>query len=243
MSDIDWDDAFANAAYIPDGISYPAKWNMAAPNFRESHKVTELDVPYGSHIRQRLDLFWPDATPKGLAVFVHGGYWLDFDKSCWSHLAAGACTQGWAVALPSYVLAPEARIGGITRAIGIAISVAAQKVDGPIHLAGHSAGGHLVSRMACATAPINIEVAARVKRIVSISGLHDLRPLMCTRMNECLGLDAAEATAESTGLQVPRADVSVICWVGTQERPEFLRQSRMLEESWGRVCARYSLRL
>ena len=232
MSGIDWDDAFSNTAYIPDGLSYPAKWGAAARIFRESHKAAELDVPYGSHLRQRLDLFWPDATPKGLAVFIHGGYWLDFDKSFWSHLAAGACTQGWAVAVPSYVLAPEARIGGITRAIGVAISIAAQKVDGPIHLVGHSAGGHLVSRMACVTAPINTEVAARVQRIVSISGLHDLRPLMHTRMNERLGLDAEEASAESARLQIPRAHVSVTCWVGVQERPEFLRQSRILEEAW-----------
>src|SRR3546814_5563195 len=49
-------------------------------------------------------------SPAGLAVFVHGGYWMAFDKSSWSHLAAGAVARGWAVALPSYTLCPEARI-------------------------------------------------------------------------------------------------------------------------------------
>ena len=39
--------------------------------------------------RARLDLFLPDRTPRGLVVFVHGGFWLAFDKSFWSHLAAG----------------------------------------------------------------------------------------------------------------------------------------------------------
>jgi arylformamidase len=33
------------------------------------------------------DLFLPEGTPAGLAVFVHGGYWKAFDRSVWSHLA------------------------------------------------------------------------------------------------------------------------------------------------------------
>jgi acetyl esterase/lipase len=51
-------------------------------------------------------------------VFVHGGYWLRFGRGDWSHLAAGPVARGWAVALPSYTLAPAARIAAITAEIG-----------------------------------------------------------------------------------------------------------------------------
>ena len=64
--------------------------------------------------RNRFDLFLPEDTPKGLVVFVHGGYWVRFDKSYWSHLANGSVEHGYAVAMPSYTLCPQTRISGIT---------------------------------------------------------------------------------------------------------------------------------
>ena len=43
----------------------------------------KLDLLYGDGERNRFDLFLPEQTPKGLVVFVHGGYWVRFDKSYW----------------------------------------------------------------------------------------------------------------------------------------------------------------
>ena len=65
----------------------------------------------GPHPRQRLrSVPARRARPRGLVVFVHGGYWRAFDRELWSHLAGGPLARGWAVAIPGYVLAPEARI-------------------------------------------------------------------------------------------------------------------------------------
>ncbi|SDE72926.1 Acetyl esterase/lipase [Paracoccus isoporae] len=237
---IDWDDAFANAAYIPDGASYPERWAQDAAAFRAQARA-RLDLPYGEAPREGLDLFLPDAAPLGLMVFVHGGFWLAFDKSHWSHFGSGALARGWAVAMPSYTLAPEMRIAGMTRQIAQAVARAGQEVSGPIRLCGHSAGGHLVSRMACADAPLPDAVATRIDRVVSVSGLHDLRPLMRHSMNDRLQLDAAEARAESPALNAPRGGVRLTAWVGAAERPEFLRQSALLAESWSRQGAQISL--
>ena len=55
-------------------------------------------------------------------VFIHGGYWRRFDKSCFSHLAAGALGQGWRVAVPSYSLAPSARVGEIIAEMSQAVN-------------------------------------------------------------------------------------------------------------------------
>ena len=74
------DDAFANAAHIPGGDLYPEKWAAAAAAFR-AQTLCELDLVYGESPRQKLDLFHPPRLAKGLVVFVHGGYWLRFDKS------------------------------------------------------------------------------------------------------------------------------------------------------------------
>jgi hypothetical protein len=231
----DWDDAYANGDYIADAGTYPGMWAEQSAAFREallSDNRAELDIPYGDAPCERYDLFLPSGTPKGLVVFVHGGYWKAFDKSSWSHLANGAVAKGWAVCMPSYTLAPDARLSQITRQIGAAINHAANRVSGPVHLTGHSAGGHLVSRMVSETSPLSPSVLARVENTVSISGLHDLRPLLKTSMNDVLGLDDDEACVESAALLKPALPCSITCWVGADERPEFVRQNDLLANIW-----------
>lgn len=231
VTGIDWEDAFANAAHIPGGDGYPDRWQSAAAAFREV-ALGQTDIAYGAGSRTKLDLFLPDRTPRGLVVFVHGGFWLAFDKSFWSHLAAGPLAHGWAVALPSYTLAPDARISQITAQVGKAIAHAAGLVDGPIRLSGHSAGGHLAARMVCDDSPLPASIAGRVERVVPISGLHDLRPLQFHSMNQTLGLNPAEAALESPVLHRPGSEMAITAWVGAAERPEFLRQSALLAEAW-----------
>lgn len=229
---IDWNDAFANGAYIDGALEYPTLWATRAESFRAQAR-SNLDIRYGATPREALDLFLPQGSACGLVVFVHGGYWLKFDKSVWSHLAAGAVAQGWAVAVPSYELAPQASLPQMTAQIARAIDCAAAQISGPVHLVGHSAGGHLVSRMVCAD--LTLGVRNRIAHVVSISGLHDLRPLLATQMNAELGLTAETARAESAALQMPVMGIPVTAWVGGHERPEFLRQSAILRECWARA--------
>jgi len=227
----DWDDAYANGAHIPGAEGFVPRWQAEAAAFRAA-AGGRLDIAYGTGARERLDLFVPEGTPRGLCVFVHGGYWKAFDKSLWSHLAAGARAKGWAVALPSYPLAPEVRISEITLAVARAITAAAALVPGPLRLAGHSAGGHLVARTVCTDSPLPEAVAARVEHVLSLSGVHDLRPLLATQMNAVLRLTLAEARAESPALAEPRPGTRLKAWVGADERPEFVRQSALLANAW-----------
>ncbi len=105
-------------------------------------------------------------------------------------------------------------------------------VGGPLMLTGHSAGGHLASRMVTTTTPLAADVARRIRRVVSISGLHDLRPLMRTGMNTALAIDEVEAQAESPALLRPMDGIRITCWAGGAERSEFLRQNALLANIW-----------
>jgi acetyl esterase/lipase len=228
----DWDDAYANAAHIPGASGYFERWADDSEAFRKSWMEKDLDVVYGDGARHRFDVFHPERKSKGLVVFVHGGYWMKFDKSRWSHFSAGPLARGWTTCLPSYDLAPDVRIDAITRQIAAAITRAADRVAGPIRLTGHSAGGHLVTRMVCEDTLLPPEVLARIERVVSISGLHDLRPLRNTSMNDAFRMSEDDAVAESPALKKPVSDCPVVAWVGGAERPEFLRQSRLLADAW-----------
>ena len=231
----DWDDAYANGPNIPGGERWPGLWVDPAREYRQAlHEAghAELDIRYGEAERNRMDLFLPATKPAGLVVFVHGGFWLRLDKSYWSHLARGAVEQGHAVAIPSYTLCPDTRIAGITLEVAAAIARAAGEVAGPIRLVGHSAGGHLVTRMITLTSPLTEDVRSRIVNTVSLSGLHDLRPLMHTAMNRQLHIDRQEAWRESPALLEPIPGARLTCWVGAAERSEFLRQNALLANIW-----------
>jgi len=231
----DWDNAYANGPNIAGGERWPGLWAGPAETYRSEmtgQGRARLDIAYGGHDRQRLDLFLPEGKPKGLVVFVHGGYWMRLDKSFWSHLARGPIARGHAVAMPSYRLCPEVGIADISADVAQAIARAMDEVDGPVALTGHSAGGHLVSRMICRGAPLSVERQARIESVVSISGLHDLRPLQRTAMNDTLHIDDAIAASESPALLVPVDGVGVTAWVGGAERNEFRRQAQLLANIW-----------
>ncbi len=234
---MDWDDAYANGPHIPGADDFPPRWQRDAAAFRDTLGGRVREVRYGDAPAERVDLFLPEAAPPGLVVFVHGGYWQRFGRRDWSHLAAGAVARGHAVAMPGYTLCPGIRVSGITRQIGAALARVAAEFDGPIRLAGHSAGGHLACRMLCADAPLPAAVAARMENAISISGVHDLRPLLRTALNDALRLDAGEARAESPALLEPRDGVRLTCWVGAEERPEFVRQNGLLANIWAGLGA------
>ena len=232
MAEDDPDTAYANAPFIPGAEAYAPAWAARAAAFRQTFGPrARCDLAYGPGARQRFDLFLPDGAPRGLLVFVHGGFWRAFGRGDWSHLSGGAVARGWAAAVVGYTLAPEARIRDITAEIAAALTAAASEVPaGPLVVAGHSAGGHLAARMVCDD--LALPTAGRLARCIPISPLADLRALMGTAMNADFRLDAAEAAAESPALRRPRPGAQVHVWVGGDERPAFLWQARTLAEAW-----------
>ncbi|MCH2165782.1 MAG: alpha/beta hydrolase [Marinovum sp.] len=225
----DLTEAYENMAFIPDGLAYVTRWSQAAAAFR-GEMGARFEGGFDPDTRRGADLVLPDGAPKGLMVFIHGGYWRLFSPRDWSHLARGGVEAGWAVVIPGYPLCPDVRISQITESVARLIVEAAARVEGPVVLTGHSAGGHLVARM-CEVLPE--AVRSRVTRVAPISMLSDLAPLMQTGLNDVLHIDAAEADAESPLRFAKPAGVDFHLWVGGDERPAFLDQTQWLADAWG----------
>lgn len=229
------DDAWANAAYVPEAQTIIESWEKDAEAYREqlsSKSRALLNIPYGSGERHGFDVFLPEGEPKGLMIFIHGGYWIRFDRSYWSHYAQGANDNGYIVAMPFYDLCPDVSIPEITGQIAKAIeTIAAKYSDLPIVITGHSAGGHLTSRM-MEKGRFASELEGRINRGTPISPVADLRPLLKTSMNDQLNLDVATAEAESPVLSRNSLDVPISVWVGSIERPVFIDQAKALSSAW-----------
>ena len=232
------DEAYANAAYINNSEEIVADWIKKAKHFR-SKKIksgkAKINIAYGESDRQKCDIFQPDTKPIGTVIFVHGGYWIDFDKSYWSHFASGVLANGYRFIVPSYDLCPTVKISDITHQIRDLLCYVLENYDGLISLTGHSAGGHLVSRMVSADqwirSRLRFDFLKRLNHVVAISPIADLRPLLKTNMNKKFNLNYDTAKKESpvfhTKMTVPFTVV-----VGENERPAFLSQARYLSETW-----------
>jgi arylformamidase len=173
-------------------------------------------------------------------MFVHGGYWVNFDKDHFSHMARGLEFHGVPMAVPSYRLAPEVRIGDIIEDMRRCCLFLWQRYSRRLVIAGHSAGGHLAAAMLATDwkslgAPEDLVTAG-----LGISGVYDLRPLIPIAMNASLRLDEPEARAVSP-LLWPTPTGAFEVWVGEAESDEFRRQSRTLVAAWqgGGVDVRY----
>lgn len=222
----DWDDAYANGIHIPGGLEYPERWLAAAAAFRDSHPPRMLA---GS------ELYMPEGTPKGLVVIVHGGYWMKFGPQWFSHLAGGPLARGWAVLLPAYTLAPAGTLRQMRNEIAGTIAQIAVTIPGPVVITGHSAGAHLAARLVCSNTALPDGIVARIPRALLLSGLFDLRPLQRTSMRETLALDDTTALTESPAFHSPCEAMNLHVWVGEDERPVFVQQSRLLFDAWAGI--------
>jgi arylformamidase len=201
----------------------------------KAEENAELGLAYGTSARQKVDLFFPDATGHTpLALFVHGGYWRSLDASTFSHVSAGLNSRGVAVAVAGYDLCPDVTIGQIINQIRTACLFLWRRFGQRLMVYGHSAGGHLAACMVATDwkkldpkAPIDLVPAG-----YSISGLFDLTPLIKTAMNADLRLDDTEV-ARISPMYWPVTRGRVFdAVVGGQESSEFLRQSHIITDNW-----------
>lgn len=235
---MDYETEYNNRARVPDHPEIFARWREAAAKYREHMKAeenAELGLAYGPTERQKVDLFFPEATGHTpLAMFIHGGYWRSLEASTFSHMAAGLNARGVAVAVAGYDLCPDVTIGQIIVEIRTACLFLWRRFGQRLMVYGHSAGGHLAACMLATDwkrfdpkAPADLVPAA-----YSISGVFDLGPLMHTAMNSDLRLDETEV-ARVSPLNWPISNPRVFrAVVGGAESSEFLRQSRTVVDTW-----------
>jgi arylformamidase len=100
---------------------------------------------------------------------------------------------------------------------------------------GSSAGGHLAAMMFATDWAAQGLAASPLAGGVSISGVHDLRPLVDFSYNIDLGLDDAEAWRLSPLAYRSLTAAPFVIACGAGETTEFLRQSQVLWHAWADV--------
>lgn len=235
---LDYDKAGLDAQYnlraaVKDAVEHLGECARRSGLFRANVNV-QVDVPYGPTHGERANVYAAAKPGAPILVFIHGGYWQRLDKNDFDYIAAPFVAAGAAAVNVNYTLAPRAAMDEIVRQVRAAIAWTwreAKSFNGDpqrIHVAGHSAGGHLTAMAALteweAFAPG--VPAGIVKSAVAISGLYELEPIRHTYLNDALKLDAAAARRNSPSLFVRKGAAPLTLAVGADETQEFLRQQR-----------------
>lgn len=198
-----------------------------------------LNVPFGPHADETLDIFPAAAPDAPVFVFIHGGYWRLLSKDDSSCMAPAFTQAGATVVAVNYSLAPAVTLDRIVdqnrRALAWIHRNIAEYHGDPrrIHIGGSSAGGHLVGMLLAGGWHGKYNVPEDVIRgAASLSGLFDLTPLVHTHINEWMRLSPEDALRNSPAEHLPTTGCPLIVSYGQSETAEFKRQSHDYLQAW-----------
>lgn len=220
--------------------SYVQDFDLISEEYRRrSHAVRNrlssvLDVRYGDHPDERLDIFFPARTnmKHPIHMFVHGGYWRADSKENYSFVANPIVAAGAIAAVVGYSRLPMARMAELvdqTRRAMIWLQVHAADFDGDqaaFSASGHSAGAHLASFLSAESHKELMTERIKPRSLLLVSGVFALDPLRTSFLQSEIGLTADEAGTWSPLTARPHRHTKIMLAVGERETFPFHEQAR-----------------
>lgn len=164
-------------------------------------------VEYGSHQRQKLDIYLPKTTqnfsanqsdaPKKVIIFYYGGNWDSGERADYKFAAEALASLGHIVVVPDYrvypeVLFPELMADPVSAAKWVKANIKKYNGDAnQVFLAGHSAGAHIAVMMAINAEYLVAESLqpADFAGVIGLAGPYDFLPLTSDRLKTIFGAE------------------------------------------------------
>ncbi len=222
---------------VSDAGVYAEFYAQESDRLRSERKHS-LNVPFGPTVSEHVDLY-PAGEDAPVLVYVHGGYWRARTSKEFGFVARGPVPEGVATVVTNYELCPRVTMDEIVRQTRAAVAWTyknARSFGGDperIHVAGHSAGGHLVAMLLATDWEGDYGLPAGiVKGATAVSGLFDLAPFPYTFLQPKVQLTWDQVRRNSPILHVPDAAPPLLVAYGGDETDEFKRQSEAFLGAW-----------
>ncbi len=241
LSRADLDFQYNNRERVPNHAEIYAGWGPACTAVRTDFD-TRLDVAYGDHAREKLDIFLPKGSGDGpslpIRIFYHGGFWMSRDKEDSHFIVRGQVEAGAVVISVEYALIPAVDMTELVRQCRAAVAWVWNNVGSfngdadRLFVSGHSAGGHIAAMMQATDWTEWGLPANAVKGSAALSGIYDLAPMRNCYIDDTLHLSEDDVAAYSPEFLAPLGGGSTLIAFGGDETAEFHRQSEALAAAW-----------
>lgn len=239
----DYDQAALDKAYDARG-SVPDFETTYLPAFSANSQKTRrtlkgaLNVPYGPHRDQVLDIFPADSADAPVNVFIHGGYWRMLTKDESSYAADALTPAGVTSVIITYSLTPGVHLDVIVRQCREAVAWTYRNIHRyngnarRLYVSGHSAGGHLTGMVLATDWAGDYGLPSDlVKGATALSGLYDLEPVNKAQPREWLQLTPDQVQRNSPIHHMPPHKCPVIVAWGGGEPDGFPWQSNQYADA------------
>jgi len=234
LDQVELDAAYDQSFYAPLGpeISKRLAANSEAARARLGQPQRES---YGPTEIEKLDIYRTSRAHAPVFVFIHGGAWLrglagnyGFPAELFANAGAHYVVLDFIAIEPAggdlRVMADQVR-----RAIAWVYKNAASFGGDPdrLYIGGHSSGGHLCGVALVADWQKEHGLPPDfVKGALCMSGMYDMKPVRLSKRGSYIKFDNDMEEAMSPARHLDRLTAPIIVTYGTNETPEFPRQSR-----------------
>jgi arylformamidase len=234
MDQVELDASYDQAFYAPLRLQTINRYASSSEAVRQrlGQPVRES---YGPTAVEKLDIYRTKRVNAPVFVFIHGGAWLGGEAKNYAFPAEMFVNAGAHYVALEFIAIKEA--GGDLRVMaeqvrrGIAwVYKNAASFGGDasrLYIGGHSSGGHL-----CGVALVtdwekdHSLPADAVKGGLCMSGMYDLKPVRLSKRSSYVKFTDEMEQAMSSQRHLPLLRAPIIVTYGSNETPEFQRQSR-----------------
>jgi arylformamidase len=234
MDQKELDDAYDQTVYAPNQPLVAARRKIASESVLKRLGPPER-VAYGSSEIEKLDIYKTNRPNAPVNIYIHGGAWRNGSAKDFAFPAEMFINAGAHFVVPDFVQVQDA--GGSLMPMAEQVRRAVAWVgkngerlgadSGRIFISGHSSGAHLAGVTLVTEWRKDFGVPPDIiKGGVLVSGMYDLKPVRLSKRSEYVSFTDEIEEKLSTLRHLDKLNAPVIVAYGTQETPEFQRQSR-----------------
>jgi arylformamidase len=241
---LDYDQEELDTAYVQGPWAPNADALREQQAQRNAATVARLGPPrqlsYGPTAIERLSLYTTERSNAPIHVLIHGGAWRVGSAARSLRFAEAYVDRGAHFIAVDFTSIDDAHGNLMTMVEQVRRAVAwiyrnAESFGGDstqIYLSGHSSGGHLAATVLTTDWERDYGLPATpLKAAVVISGMYDLYPVSLSARREYVAFTPEVVDALSAIRHLDRLTVPVVVGYGTNETPEFQRQTREFVEA------------
>lgn len=234
MDQKELDDAYDQTVYAPNQPLIAARRKIASESVLKRLGLPQR-VAYGPTEAEKLDIYKTRRQNAPVVIYIHGGAWRNGTAKDFAFPAEMFMNAGAHFVVPDFVQVQDAggsllpMIEQVRRAVTWVYQNAASFGGDAerIFITGHSSGAHLAG-VTLVTDWVNDYGLPPdvIKGGLLVSGMYDLKPVRLSKRSEYVKFTDEIEEKLSSQRHLDKLNAPVIIAYGTQETPEFQRQSR-----------------